>query len=68
MLAGVLRQAQASQSFRPAVVLERLFAAYRHLAPGFRTGWRDVAVGPGPVVPLLDMHDALTVLPEAEAA
>ena len=68
VLADVLRKAQSTQTFRPVQVLERMFAAYRHIAPGLLSGWRDTTPGPGPVVPLLDLHDALTLLPEAEAA
>jgi hypothetical protein len=68
LLADVLRKAQASQGFRPAAVLDRLFAAYARLAPALQPGWRDTTPGPGPIVPLLDLHAVLTLLPEAEAA
>ena len=68
VVAAVLRKAQATQTFRPTQVLETVFAAYRHIAPGLQPGWRDTTAGVGPVVPLLDLHDALTVLPEAAAA
>ncbi len=67
-LAALLKQRQAAQTFRPGVVLEQIFSAYAALAPGVQTGWRANQKMPGPVVPLLDIHELLTVLPEAGAA
>jgi hypothetical protein len=68
VLAGVLKQAQAAQGIRPAVILGRIFQSYRNLAPAVQPGWRSNRPDPGPVVPLNDIHAALTMLPEAEAA
>ena len=68
VLAGLLRQAQAAQGVRPAVILGRIFQSYGSLAPGLQPGWRANHREPGPVVPLIDIHAALTMLPEAEAA
>ena len=67
-LAALLKKRQAAQTFRPAVVLEQIFDAYAALAPAAQTGWRAGQTIPGPVVPLLDIHELLTVLPEAAAA
>jgi len=39
VLAGVLKQAQATQGVRPAVILDRIFQGYRNLAPGVRGRW-----------------------------
>lgn len=57
---------KAPQKFPVAQFLETLFAAYRLLAPRLRPDWTAQANGPGPVVPLIDIHDALTLLPGAE--
>lgn len=61
------RRAQASQAFRPAQVLERLFAVFRHMAPTVQPSWRETTPGAGPVFLLLDLHYAMTVLPDGEA-
>ena len=68
VLVELLKKAQAAQGVRPAAILDRIFQAYACLAPGHQTGWRANHREPGPVVPLLDIHDVLTMLPEAEAA
>ena len=68
VLAGLLKKAQAANGIRPAVILGRIFQSYGSLAPAVQPGWRPNRGEPGPVVPLLEIHAALTMLPEAEAA
>ena len=67
-LVALLKQRQATQPFQAHSFLERLLSVYAALAPGFQTGWRLSQTMPGPIVPLLDIHGLLTVLPEAAAA
>jgi hypothetical protein len=65
-LVGLLRAIQARpERFQPRAFLDRLFSAYRPLATGVDAKWRPDATGPGPLVPLLDLHDLLTLLPVA---
>ena len=68
VLVDALKQAQAAQGVRPAVSLGRIFQRYLNLAPAVQPGWRANHRVAGPVVPLHDIHAALTMLPEAEAA
>jgi hypothetical protein len=68
VLLDLLKHAQAAQGIRPAVILGRIFQSYITLAPAVQPGWRPSHRDAGPVVPLLDIHAALTMLPEAEAA
>jgi hypothetical protein len=68
VLAELIRKAQAAQGFRPQAVLDRIFQAYAAIAPAHQAGWRAGQAETGPVVPLLDIHGVLTMLPEAEAA
>jgi hypothetical protein len=68
VLAELIRKAQAAQTFRPQAVLDRIFQAYAAIAPAHQPGWRAGQAETGPVVPLLDIHGVLTMLPEAEAA
>jgi len=68
VLVGLLKKAQAAEGVRPAVILGRIFQGYCSLAPGLLPGWRAGSREDGPVVPLVDIHAALTMLPEAEAA
>jgi hypothetical protein len=65
-LTGLLRAAQLRPDrFQARGFLDRLFAAYRPLAAAIEPGWRAEAGAPGPLVPLLDLHDLLTLLPAA---
>jgi hypothetical protein len=68
VLVGLLKQAQAAQGVGPAIILSRIFQSYGNLAAALQPGWRVSHMEPGPVVPLIDIHAALTMLPEAEAA
>jgi hypothetical protein len=54
------------QKFAVAQFLETLFSVYRLLAPHYDRGWTPESSGQGPVVPLVEMHEALTLLPGAE--
>ena len=56
---------QRPQRFQARTLLDRLFAAYRPLAAAAEPGWRAERGQPGPLVPLLDLYDLLTVLPAA---
>jgi hypothetical protein len=67
VLVGLLKKAQAAQGVRPAAILNRIFRGYALVAPALQPGWRANQSEPGPVVPLLDIHDALTMLPVAGA-
>ncbi|MCC6920867.1 MAG: hypothetical protein IT548_16840 [Alphaproteobacteria bacterium] len=53
------------QKFAVAQFLETLFAAYRLLAPRFDKAWTATSDGAGPVVPLAEIHETLTLLPGA---
>jgi hypothetical protein len=67
-LAGLLRAVQLRPDrFQARAFLDRLFAAYRPLAAGIEPQWRPEAGGAGPLVPLLDLHAQLTILPVAAA-
>jgi hypothetical protein len=56
---------KAPQKFPVAQFLDTLFAAYQLLAPRLHPAWRIDAIGHGPVVPLADIYDTLTLLPGA---
>ena len=58
----VLAKAQAATSFDAKQCLAQLFKAYRYLAPLAQPGWKPDTPGEGPVVPLLEVYDLLTVL------
>ena len=65
-LAGLLRAVQLRPDrFQPRTFLDRVFAAYRPLAAAIEPAWQADAGTAGPLVPLLDLHDLLTVLPAA---
>jgi hypothetical protein len=63
-----LKKLQTADSFHPATFLGLVFDAYADLAPGEQPGWRANKPGQGPVVRLIDIHDALTRLPVAAEA
>lgn len=66
-LAELLHKAQQRPDrFQARSFLDRLFLAYRPLAGAAEPGWRPES-GPGPLVPLLDLHAQLTILPAAAA-
>ena len=63
-LAGILAATQKRpQRFREQQFLELLYKAYRSLAG---TEWRRLERGPGPVIPVVDIHEVLTLLPSAD--
>jgi hypothetical protein len=53
------------QRFTLAPFLEALYAAYALLAPRQASDWTPDLFGQGPVVPLLQVHETLTLLPGA---
>jgi hypothetical protein len=53
------------QRFPLGPFLEALYASYRLLAPRQSRDWTPDLVGQGPVVPLLDVYETLTLLPGA---
>jgi hypothetical protein len=63
-----LKKLQTAEAFHPGAFLGLLFEAYADLAPGEQPGWRENKPGQGPVVRLVDIHDALTRLPVAAEA
>lgn len=66
VLAGLLMAAQQKvPKFKAADFLNRLAAIYRPIAPAHDPAWREGAAGAGPVVPLLDIYELLTLLPGA---
>lgn len=66
VLAGLLLTAQQkTPKFKASDFLNRLATIYRQVAPSYDAHWRESSVGTGPVVPLLDIYDLLTLLPGA---
>jgi hypothetical protein len=57
---------QRPNRFNARNVLDRLFRAYAVLAAG-ASDWQPNRPGAGPLVPLADLHDLLTLLPAAAA-
>jgi hypothetical protein len=53
--------------FNPRAFLERIFLGYAVLAPARAAEWQPNRPGEGPLVPLSDLHDVLTLLPAAAA-
>lgn len=67
-LAGLLRGLQLRPDrFQARPFLDRLFGAYRPLAAAIEPSWRPETGTAGPLVPLLDLHALLTILPAAAA-
>jgi hypothetical protein len=65
-LAGLLQAVQQRPDrFQARAFLDRLFTAYRPLAAAIEPGWRAESGTAGPLVPLLDLHSVLTILPVA---
>jgi hypothetical protein len=53
--------------FNPRAFLDRVFRGYAVVAPGRAADWQPNRRGEGPLVPLADLHDVLTLLPAAAA-
>lgn len=53
--------------FNARTFLDRLFLGYAVLAPAYATHWQPNRPGEGPLVPLADLHNVLTLLPAAAA-
>ena len=67
-LAGLLHAVQQRPDrFQARAFLDRLFIAYRPLAASIEPAWRADGGAAGPLVPLLDLHSLLTILPVAAA-
>ena len=58
---------QRPSSFNARSFLDRLFRAYVVLARVLSPNWQPNRPGEGPLVPLADLHDLLTLLPAAAA-
>jgi hypothetical protein len=58
---------QRPQRFNARQFLDRLFVLYESRARAEDPGWRPTHPGQGPLVPLAELHDQLTVLPAAAA-
>ncbi len=66
VLAGSLRQLQLRpERFNARAFLDRLFSLYEPKARAEDPSWRPRQPGQGPLVPLADLHDQLTLLPAA---
>lgn len=67
-LARQLRALQQRPSrFNAKTLLDRLFRVYEPAARARAPEWQAGRAGEGPLVPLAELHDALTVLPAAAA-
>jgi hypothetical protein len=67
-LAAELRALQQRPNrFNARGFLDRLFKPYQALAAGRAPDWRANRPGEGPLVPLTDLHELLTLLPAAAA-
>jgi hypothetical protein len=67
-LASQLRALQQRPNrFNARGFLDRLFKPYQALAAGRDPEWRGNRPGEGPLVPLVDLHELLTLLPAAAA-
>lgn len=67
-LARQLRALQQRPSrFNPRTCLDRMFSGYAVLAPARAADWQPNRPGPGPLLPLADLHEVLTLLPVAAA-
>jgi hypothetical protein len=58
---------QRPNRFNARLVLDRLFRAYVVLAAARAPDWQPNRPGAGPLVPLADLHDLLTLMPAAAA-
>ena len=58
---------QRPERFNARQFLDRLFRLYEGRARAEDPSWRPSRPGPGPLVPLAELHDNLTVLPAAAA-
>jgi hypothetical protein len=68
VLAASLRQLQLRPDrFNARAFLDRLFRLYEPKARAEDTGWHPRHPGQGPLVPLADLHDQLTLLPAASS-
>ncbi len=65
-LAAQLKVAQdRSSGFKLSDFIKALFAAYQRLSVAFGTAYGPQSTGQGPVVPLLEVYDLLTLMPGA---
>jgi hypothetical protein len=68
VLAATLKQLQLRPDrFNAQAFLDRLFSLYEPKARAEDPNWRPRQPGQGPLVPLTDLHDQLTLLPAAAA-
>jgi hypothetical protein len=54
------------QRFNEQKLLETLFDAYRYIAARIKSDWTPETTGPGPVAPLMAIHELLTLLPGSD--
>lgn len=67
-VAAQLKALQARpERFNARQLLDRLFALYEGRARAEEPSWRPDRPGPGPLVPLAELYDQLTLLPAAAA-
>ena len=67
IVAQLKKLQQRPERFNARQFLDRLFALYDSRARAEDTGWRPDRPGQGPLVPLADLHDQLTLVPAAAA-
>jgi hypothetical protein len=66
-LVKTLRAMQQASRFNATAFLEQIWSAYAPLAREAQAGWRPDAGSDGPAVPLIRVHELLTLLPVAAA-
>ena len=62
----LLSRQKRPQRFNEQKLLETLFDAYRYLGGRYQKGWAYDSDGPSPAVPLVAIHELLTLLPGSE--
>jgi len=67
IVAQLKKLQQRPERFNARQFLDRLFALYDSRARAEDTAWRPDRPGQGPLVPLADLHDQLTLVPAAAA-
>ena len=67
VIVKLLRKAQSASRFDAGRFLGSLFKGYERVAPLLQPGWTTKTPGPGPVVPLNDIYEILTLHPAAAA-
>lgn len=65
LIQSLLARQKQPRKFAIDRILELLFSGYRVLAPSYDRTWSPESPGRGPVVPLVSLHDVLTLLPSA---